>query len=153
VLQVSNGITFPATAVACTDVNTLDDYEEGTWTPTVAGSTLAGTATYTTQVGSYTKIGRLVQAQFYVQYSGHTGTGSLTITGLPFTSQNRTSDVAMAAVFSSDLTLTANNVLQAYVNQNATTMTVQQVPTGGGATTNVAMDAAATIGMNVTYTV
>ena len=79
VLQVSNGITFPATAVACTDVNTLDDYEEGTWTPS-----LGGTATYTSRSGTYTKVGRLVTVTFQLVVNA-IGTGSTTIvSGLPF---------------------------------------------------------------------
>jgi hypothetical protein len=36
ILQLTSGITFPATAVAASDANTLDDYEEGTWTPVVS---------------------------------------------------------------------------------------------------------------------
>jgi hypothetical protein len=58
VVQVSNGITFPATQVACSNANTLDDYEEGTWTPTV--STFTG-ATFTYGAitgGTYIKVGR-----------------------------------------------------------------------------------------------
>jgi len=56
-----NGITFPATQVASAGANTLDDYEQGTWTvtltPTGSGSiTLKSNA----NLGSYTKIGRLV---------------------------------------------------------------------------------------------
>jgi hypothetical protein len=59
ILQLSSGITFPATQVASSDVNTLDDYEEGSWTPTItAGS---GTPTTTSiNTAKYTKIGRLV---------------------------------------------------------------------------------------------
>jgi len=58
-LQLKSGITFPATQVASSDVNTLDDYEEGNWTPTItAGS---GTPTTTSiNTAKYTKIGRLV---------------------------------------------------------------------------------------------
>ena len=54
-----NGITFPATQVASADANTLDDYEEGTFTPTV---TYSGTNTpsHASQIGRYTKIGRIV---------------------------------------------------------------------------------------------
>lgn len=74
------GITFPATQSASTDANTLDDYEEGTWTPS-----LGGTATYTIQTGTYTKIGRFVYAQFDVSVN-LIGTGSATVvSGLPFT--------------------------------------------------------------------
>lgn len=80
------GITFPATQSASSDANTLDDYEEGTWTPTVYGSTSAGTTTYTTQRGFYTKIGRSVTITFKVVYSAATGTGGLYMGGIPFIS-------------------------------------------------------------------
>jgi hypothetical protein len=78
------GITFPATQSASSDANTLDDYEQGTFTPTAVGGTTAGTTTYTAQVGHYTKIGRQVTVTIYVQYSAMTGTGSLRIGNLPF---------------------------------------------------------------------
>jgi hypothetical protein len=83
-----NGITFPATQVPSADANTLDDYEEGTWTPVVAGGSTAGTASYVLQQGFYTKIGNMVIANCFVEWSAHTGTGDLTITGLPFTSSS-----------------------------------------------------------------
>ena len=51
-----SGITFPATQSASTDANTLDDYEEGTWTPNMASLVnLTGTPTY--QSAKYTKFG------------------------------------------------------------------------------------------------
>ena len=56
ILQLTSGITFPATAVAASDPNTLDDYEEGTWTPNQGGGlTVVGTFISS---GRYTKIGR-----------------------------------------------------------------------------------------------
>ncbi|NDG03549.1 MAG: hypothetical protein EB119_10270 [Synechococcaceae bacterium WBB_34_004] len=74
------GITFPATQSASTDANTLDDYEEGTWTPSIGG-----TATYNTQQGSYTKIGRQVFVSAFLSVN-LIGTGSATVvSGLPFT--------------------------------------------------------------------
>jgi hypothetical protein len=73
------GITFPATQSASSDVNTLDDYEEGTWTPS-----LGGTTTYSTQTGRYTKIGRMVYVQGYMTITS-IGTGNTSIlSGLPF---------------------------------------------------------------------
>ena len=52
------GITFPATQSASSDANTLDDYEEGTWTPTQgAGLTVVGAFSSS---GTYTKVGRMV---------------------------------------------------------------------------------------------
>ena len=83
-LQVSDGITFPATAVASTDANTLDDYEEGTWTPTAVGASVAGSGTYAIQLGYYTKIGRNVFVNGYVSWTGHTGSGDLRIGAFPF---------------------------------------------------------------------
>jgi hypothetical protein len=72
-------ITFPATAVPSADANTLDDYEEGNWTPTVGG-----TSTYTLATGQYVKIGRLVVATFDMTINV-IGTGSSNvISGLPF---------------------------------------------------------------------
>jgi hypothetical protein len=53
------GITFPATQSASSDANTLDDYEEGTWTATVTPQT-SGTISLSAPTGSYTKIGRQV---------------------------------------------------------------------------------------------
>jgi hypothetical protein len=77
--QSGTGITFPATQSASSDANTLDDYEEGTWTPTVGG-----TATHSLQQGSYTKIGRQVTVNFEIIITT-LGTGStISIFGLPF---------------------------------------------------------------------
>ena len=75
-----SGITFPATASASSNANTLDDYEEGTWTPSLGGNT-----TYSvTPAGTYTKIGRLVTVTFNCQVTT-LGTGSAQfISGLPF---------------------------------------------------------------------
>ena len=77
------GITFPASQSASSDANTLDDYEEGTFTPTAIGGSTAGTTTYNTQSGSYTKVGRQVTARVVVEYTAMTGTGELAIS-LPF---------------------------------------------------------------------
>jgi len=83
-LQTSDGLTFPATQVASADANTLDDYEEGTWTADIAGQT--GTAF--TQSSSYTKIGRIVYLSTRISISSWgttSGAGQIAITGLPFT--------------------------------------------------------------------
>jgi len=79
------GITFPATQSASSDANTLDDYEEGTWTPNVGGN-----ASYNVQVGRYVKTGSQVTvwAEMWINVLG---TGSVdTISGLPFSSANFT---------------------------------------------------------------
>jgi hypothetical protein len=86
VLQLTQGqIKFPATQVASADPNTLDDYEEGTWTPTITHSGGAGAASYTSRVGRYTKIGRLVVLEFSIQFTKNTLSGGvLIIADFPF---------------------------------------------------------------------
>jgi len=90
-VQVSKGISFPATQSASSNANTLDDYEEGTWTPTYTslGGTLTG-VTYTTQIGRYTKIGNVVflSAAITLSNKGSGGTGAIRISNLPFTVAN-----------------------------------------------------------------
>ena len=78
-------IVFPATQSASADANTLDDYEEGTWTP--AFSSAAGTVTYGQQKGVYTKIGDTVFVSGFLQSNSTSGATSaqVFITGLPFT--------------------------------------------------------------------
>jgi hypothetical protein len=78
------GITFPATQSASTDANTLDDYEEGTWTPNVQNT--SSSSTFSAKTGRYTKIGRFVYCSFVCD-GGNSGTagGALVVSGLPFT--------------------------------------------------------------------
>jgi len=82
------GITFPATQSASTSANTLDDYEEGTWTPAYEGLTgSAGSLAYATNFprGRYTKIGRLVVATGEIELTNKgSWTSGVRIAGLPF---------------------------------------------------------------------
>ena len=88
-VKTGTGITFPATQSASTDANTLDDYEEGTWTPTYTGSTGSiGSTAYagSGQNGSYTKIGNCVTVWCrLILTSKGSWTGEVRIAGLPFT--------------------------------------------------------------------
>ena len=80
------GITFPATASASSDANTLDDYEEGTWTPGVSFGGASVGVTYSSPSGTYTKIGRQVTCVGRMVLSNKgSSTGVANITGLPFT--------------------------------------------------------------------
>src|SRR5260221_14348861 len=88
-MSVPGQLAFPATQNASTDVNTLDDYEEGTWTPGVAFGGAAVGVTYATQSGTYVKIGSQVTAWFSMTLTSKgSSTGAATITGLPFTMAN-----------------------------------------------------------------
>ena len=81
------GITFPASQSASSDANTLDDYEEGTWTPTI--SSASGTITTSSFSGAkYTKIGNVVEATVNILITTvGTASGQCLFT-LPFTGTN-----------------------------------------------------------------
>jgi hypothetical protein len=113
-LQTSDGITFPATQVASADPNTLDDYEEGTWTPVLSDGTNNATMSGS-NTGSYTKIGNKVTVYAFVQTTSlESVTGSIRATGLPFQSASATY-AGVAATFGSNLAITTGQVVSAYV--------------------------------------
>jgi hypothetical protein len=82
------GIAFPATQSASSNANTLDDYEEGTFTPTLTNFTVGNGNVQ----GSYTKVGDLVTVQITAQWGSTTSSGIVaSVTGLPFPSQSPSS--------------------------------------------------------------
>ena len=84
------GIAFPATQNASSDANTLDDYEEGSWTPTLTAS--SGSVTYNSiTAGVYQKIGNRVNCFGLIQLASTSLSGQLFVSGLPFTSNGDTS--------------------------------------------------------------
>ncbi len=130
--QVGAGVSFPATQVASSDANTLDDYEEGSFTPVISGSTVAGAGTYTVQFGNYTKIGTRVFFNLMVGISAHTGTGNILLSGLPFTPRNVSNNNHAVTLRVNGLSLTAGNYPQAWVSPGVASITLEQMPTGGG---------------------
>ena len=98
----ANGLTFNGDTAAA---NALDDYEEGTWTPSIGGN-----AGYYAQNGVYTKIGQLVTVSFDVTL-GAIGTGSTNvISGLPFTENGNPLDGGLALSYFDTLALSSVNV-------------------------------------------
>lgn len=66
--------------------NSLQNFTDwGSWTPTITGAGTAGTTTYTVQTGTYMRIGNLAICSFGVTYTAATGSGNMTLGGLPFT--------------------------------------------------------------------
>jgi hypothetical protein len=129
------GIDFSATPGTGTS-ELLADYEEGTWTPSVGGD-----ATYFSQTGRYTKVGRLVTFTATL-YLNLIGTGSTTtISGLPFTASQR------SAVCFGEVGGLATSVVALYglINSGATTISIR------GATAASAANASITAFQNVTY--
>mgnify|MGYP003349569133 FL=1 len=84
-LTPAAGIAFPATQVSSSNANTLDDYEEGTFTPSLI--TDSGTPSYNYRSGYYTKIGRQVFCGGIIGSSNSSSlTGNIRIGSLPFAS-------------------------------------------------------------------
>ena len=115
-----SGITFPASFSNSSDAQTLDDYEEGTFTPTLGGNT-----TYTTQVGRYTKLGNTVTCVWEIQVNT-LGTGStVSPFGFPFAESSGTLSAGSIGFFSSlatsvvSMTYTLNGTYASFHTQGA----------------------------------
>lgn len=162
--QTSNGIVqgtagtgynFTAnTPAAGMTSRLLNWYEEGTFTPAAVGGTTPGTGTYTTQVGRYTRIGNRVMFNINLQWSSHTGSGDMTISGLPFTSNNTSGNAHSVSIFYTGFsTLQANNVLVPLINANSAVITMYQTPAGGGSVGLVTLDTSAQVVISGHYEV
>jgi hypothetical protein len=143
-LYLSGGVYLGGTGAA----NLLDDYEEGTFTATVIGPT-AGTATYSTQIGKYTKIGNVVNILIDLTWTGGTGSGAfLAVTGLPFTIGGSNTSLSGIAA---NIALSANNIAVFLANISTTTIYIQESPVGGGAGANINYDSAGSVIISGTY--
>lgn len=126
-LQVSNGIKLGNAANSVTTV--LDWYEEGTFTPVAIGTTSAGSATYSVQAGKYQRVGNTVNFEFTISYTSHSGSGSLKVTGLPFTTR---SDIYTAyALYCDGIAFTSGNRLQTYTLVSDTAVYFDQATAAG----------------------
>jgi hypothetical protein len=104
------GVAFPATQVASSDANTLDDYEEGTWTPQITDATYNATMGANNS-GTYTKIGRVVTCSMYVETTSlgsMVGGAAIYISGWPFSIDKSGGGFLSAA---SGLNITAGRVV------------------------------------------
>jgi hypothetical protein len=136
--SVTHGVVFPASQNAVANANTLDDYEEGTFTPNFLWGGAASGITYGNRVGTYTKIGNRVFFHMHVDYSARgSSTGLFTITGLPFTSVATASggDSAVAMRFL-NVSL-ANYVITGFVGQSSTTIFLNATPTNFSADSTI----------------
>ena len=153
-LQLKSGVTFPATQVASSDANTLDDYEEGTWT---IGLTFGGGSTGITtssNTGRYTKIGRQVTVVGRLKLTSKgSSTGSAVITGLPFTIALGDQSYSAASFRISDITYTG--IVQSLGIINTTTFNFEQLSTAGTASalTDTNFSNSSDVVFSLTYTV
>ncbi len=93
----TNGILFGSDTAAA---NTLDDYEEGTWTPQIQGTSGAGTASYNTQRGRYLKVGNLVYLTGYCGWTSGSAGGELRVTDLPFSALSNSEGIGSCMLHS-----------------------------------------------------
>jgi hypothetical protein len=149
----AGGIAFPATAVAVADANTLDDYEEGTWTPALAFGGGTTGITYGNRGGYYTKVGRVVTLTGGITLSSKgSSTGAATITGLPFPTKSGPPylDPGASGVISYSASLTTLTGIFLFADHTSSTL---QLLTGANAAftdTNFANNTTV-YGISITY--
>jgi hypothetical protein len=125
-------IAFPATQSASSDANTLDDYEEGTFTATMSTSS-SGSVTIDTsfRTGWYTKIGRQVTiiGQFKVS-SVSSPAGELYLNGLPFTSLSASTNHSAVSLICDSFTASATTQMVGYIAPNGTSVAIGRFAAG-----------------------
>ena len=126
-ILAGGGLTFNGDTAAA---NALDDYEEGTWTPTTssgwASLTLSGT-------GSYTKIGNIVHVMAFVLVNGSgIGSGDIIVGGLPFTNSGNSDYRPAVSVYAYKLYSNVNNYIAGLINSSSTQFYLRE----GGAITD-----------------
>jgi hypothetical protein len=112
------------------------------FTPTISGATTPGVGTYTTQVGWYYQIGKIVIANVNLNWSNHTGTGFMLLTSLPVTCANQTNFTPTFPVSIQNLTLPSNrinllgevtaNTQQAVLYGTRSNLPIQQISLNAG---------------------
>ena len=137
------GVTLGTAVGTYNAANTLDDYEEGTFTPTVIGGASAGTGTYTSQLGTYTKVGNVVHVCVYLVWTAHTGSGQMRFAGFPFTSVSAgTAYSAMAIGYYNNIAIGAGAFPSVHMRPSSTEAYIGSTASGGGAWGNLSVDAA-----------
>lgn len=116
------------------------------FTPSVRGTSTAGTATYSSQLGTYVRTGNLITYQIAIDWSGHTGTGNIEITGFPVAALNA-EPVSSIWVWANGLTITGQATFGLVGNQTYGALGA----INNGSFSAVAMDAAATLRITGSY--
>ena len=132
IISANKGITFPATQVASANANTLDDYEEGTWTPVInfGGASVGVTYAADGQVGRYTKVGNLVTVSSWISLTSKgSSTGAATVTGLPFPSVNTGGQYTSATYWG--VSITFADMVVAYNPPNNSSIVLDGVTNAG----------------------
>jgi hypothetical protein len=146
---ITGQLNFPSSQNASSNVNTLDDYKEGTYTPALTGVT----GTYTTQAGYYVKIGSLIHITAFVSYSSFTGTGNIGIT-IPVNSLNDTNYRFSGSFnFNSAFNVSSGNVVTVGGGGNASNAGFTVITPGGSPSslTQAQLNASGQVQCTMTY--
>ena len=133
-VYVTGAVNIGGTGTA----NALDDYEEGTFTPTLANTGGVAVAGYDIQVGFYTKIGRMVHANIVISPNGLGSTGTSNVVllgGLPFDSLSSTNhDTAISVSHAVNLNITAGQNIGGFLPANSTNIRLSLYDSSDGTT-------------------
>lgn len=137
-LGATGQVIFPATQSASGGANTLDDYEEGTWTPVLGGSGGTSGQTYSVQSGTYVKIGQFVMATFRCDFTAKgTITGNLQVQGLPFTVNGGPNVLYQSPLVWSSTASAYSNLQAQQTNASGTTALIQGITAASTAFTTL----------------
>lgn len=125
------------------------NYSTTTFTPVIEGTTAAGAGTYTTQLGTYTRMFNVVMFKIALVWTAHTGTGNFRIAGLPVTAANDGNSPSLSVYHSSITLSAAGNKLLAFVVANTTTIVLQEV--ADAAASSLTLDTAGTLRLSGIY--
>jgi hypothetical protein len=145
------GISFPATQSASTDANTLDDYEEGSYTPIVYGGSSVGTTTYSSRAGKYTKIGNVVTITATMDWTSATGTGTMIIGGFPFTSTTASNINPIGTIMMYNIAVPASSIFFSLYTNGGSTIANIYANRDNNTWTAVQMDSNAILLYTLTY--
>jgi hypothetical protein len=124
-LPAATSVAFPATQVASADANTLDDYEEGTWTPQLTDGTNTNATAAGNNLGQYVKIGKVVFISCTVSTSAIGSlSGQIWCDGLPFTVYSSNLGFAAMAGSGGGMGLSAGHNMSGNFNGNTTKIAI-----------------------------
>ena len=150
------GVRFPVSAnsTASSGVTISSEiltyYIEVTWTPQISGSSTVGVTSYVSQVGRFTKIGRMVFLNVYVSWYGQTGAGNLLIGNLPFTVQNSDAESTNFLQYSS-LTVPLSSIAFVQAVKNTAYLKVLSIATAGASSAALTVDPTASCAFSLAY--
>jgi hypothetical protein len=140
------GVNFDGSAaIAIPSTGLSDQYDRTAWptAPAIAGSTTAGVGTYSSQLGFYWRLGKLIFIQVELIWSAHTGTGSMRVVNFPFGFVNSGVNAGFIMSWTGITLLAAGNKL--FLNGLGGTSYAAFQEVGSGALTNVPIDTAGSV--------